>query len=371
MVEFCWPGVSIALMPSYDDWIRECFDQLRNGRCVRERVDIGELKMVIFSDHHRGDQTGADDFLRCRDVYHEALSHYHEEGYKLVLLGDVEELWETTPGVAVDLYADTLREEQKFAKTGRYWRLFGNHDDTWASEGAVKKYLADFIPDETGSYRVHEAVTVVVRDGDESLGEIFLTHGHQGTLDSDRFAAFSRWVVRWLWRPVQRILKIGSNTPSKDYGLRLKHELAMHAWASSKDGVVLIAGHTHHPVFCSQSHESQLTAEIAGLTVQLSSLEDGAEKAEMDTLIDRKQQELDRLLKESEGKMVARPDSVRPCYFNTGCCSFSDGDITGLEIAGGDLKLVRWSKGAGVAEVLRRAPLREVFQRIRSGEDGG
>jgi hypothetical protein len=33
---------------------------------------------------------------------------------------------------------------------------------------------------------------------------------------------------------------------------------------------------------------------------------------------------------------------VPPCYFNTGCCSFPDGDITGLEIADGEIRLVRW-----------------------------
>src|SRR5215211_2783982 len=32
-----------------------------------------------------------------------------------------------------------------------------------------------------------------------------------------------------------------------------------------------------------------------------------------------------------------------PCFFNTGCCSFGDGDITGLELADGEIRLVRWS----------------------------
>ena len=28
------------------------------------------------------------------------------------------------------------------------------------------------------------------------------------------------------------------------------------------------------------------------------------------------------------------------CYFNSGCCSFEDGDITGLEIDNGQIKLI-------------------------------
>jgi hypothetical protein len=33
----------------------------------------------------------------------------------------------------------------------------------------------------------------------------------------------------------------------------------------------------------------------------------------------------------------------QPSYFNTGCCSYSDGSITGIEISDGDLRLVRWT----------------------------
>jgi hypothetical protein len=29
-------------------------------------------------------------------------------------------------------------------------------------------------------------------------------------------------------------------------------------------------------------------------------------------------------------------------YFNTGCCCFSDGDITGIEIEGGKIRLIKW-----------------------------
>ena len=38
---------------------------------------------------------------------------------------------------------------------------------------------------------------------------------------------------------------------------------------------------------------------------------------------------------------------AKPCYFNTGCCSFSDGDVTGIEIADGRIKLVRWPDDSG------------------------
>ncbi|MBL7747421.1 MAG: metallophosphoesterase, partial [Chitinophagaceae bacterium] len=39
--------------------------------------------------------------------------------------------------------------------------------------------------------------------------------------------------------------------------------------------------------------------------------------------------------------------SMKPGYFNTGCCCFSDGDITGIEISGGCIRLVKWSTVEG------------------------
>jgi hypothetical protein len=67
-----------------------------------------------------------------------------------------------------------------------------------------------------------------------------------------------------------------------------------------------------------------------------------------------------------------------PCYFNTGCCSFPDGDITGLEIADGEIRLVRWpgnlreikAGDAGLESqkrILERENLDQVFAAV-SGE---
>ena len=29
-------------------------------------------------------------------------------------------------------------------------------------------------------------------------------------------------------------------------------------------------------------------------------------------------------------------------YFNSGCCCFDDGDITGIELEGGFIRLIKW-----------------------------
>ena len=40
----------------------------------------------------------------------------------------------------------------------------------------------------------------------------------------------------------------------------------------------------------------------------------------------------------------------RSFYFNTGCCSFDDGSITGIEIAKGKIKLIKWTDESTHAE---------------------
>jgi hypothetical protein len=36
-----------------------------------------------------------------------------------------------------------------------------------------------------------------------------------------------------------------------------------------------------------------------------------------------------------------------PTYFNSGCCCYSDGDITGIEIADEKIRLIRWNSKTG------------------------
>jgi hypothetical protein len=54
-----------------------------------------------------------------------------------------------------------------------------------------------------------------------------------------------------------------------------------------------------------------------------------------------------------------------PCYFNTGCCSFGDGDITGIELSDGRIKLIRWACDPDAeGEELADMKLTEVFRLV-------
>ena len=43
-------------------------------------------------------------------------------------------------------------------------------------------------------------------------------------------------------------------------------------------------------------------------------------------------------------------DKMKPTYFNSGCCCFDDGTITGIEISGGFIRLIKWSLVEGKPE---------------------
>ena len=49
--------------------------------------------------------------------------------------------------------------------------------------------------------------------------------------------------------------------------------------------------------------------------------------------------------------------TMKPTYFNSGCCCFTDGDITGIEIDRGCIRLVKW-------ELVDESPARTVLEEV-------
>jgi len=345
-----------------EQYRRDIADGLRGAfeRAVPLDWQLETTRVVIFSDLHRGQGDAADDFRQCRATYHRALGYYLEDGYSLVVLGDAEELWEGWPTKVIRTYQDSLKLESLFAKVSdRYLRVWGNHDDQWQFPGRVAAHLEPIY----GVLKVPESVLVQLRSGDEEVGRIFLVHGHQGTAASDRYGKYSRFLVRWVWRPVQRLFKIKLNTPATDFKLRGDHDRAMYEWAAAQQGLVLVAGHTHRPVFVSQAHAEVLEhryRELAKIPTESLTRQEREQKA-----LARAELEWARAQDGESGEGLARD---RPCYFNSGCCCFSDGDITGIEIADGEIRLVRWSTDHHdpSTRFLARQDFRSVFAKLQS-----
>ena len=60
--------------------------------------------------------------------------------------------------------------------------------------------------------------------------------------------------------------------------------------------------------------------------------------------------------------VVGNYGDVKPYYFNSGCCCYVDGDITGIEIADGMIRLIKWHKENELSEriVLEEMPLKDL-----------
>ncbi len=268
-------------------------------------VDYEKGKFIVFSDQHKGNKSWADDFNMSESNYVAALQYYNREGFHFINLGDSEELWKFKVPEILSANEKSLMQEAAFHPE-RYTKTFGNHDIIWKDKFAVafhlKKYF-DPVP------VVYEGVILKISGLPVPLN-ILLTHGHQGDLMSDNNAV-STWLVAHVWMPVQRFLRININSASKDFSLRNLHNKMMYEWSSKLKNLLLITGHTHQPVFASGRYYNHPSAKI----------ETSMEQHEL-----------------------------QPVYFNTGCCCFDDGDVTGIEIVDGSIRLVKWFDEENVAK---------------------
>lgn len=348
---------------SIDKGLNDTYESIKDNEVNR---DLAKDKIIIFSDQHRGVRDGADDFLRCEKAYNAALGYYLEAGYTLIILGDAEDLWECRPGPVVKAYKESLSLEAEFLEQNRYYRIYGNHDDYWGKKGAIDKYL---IPEITKQPTPIYRGLIFFDDGNPLGVKMLLVHGHQGTFDSDQLGPISKLFVRHVWRNIQRLLKIKSTTPAKDAGLKSKHDMAMYNWAlnrcNNNDKIILIAGHTHLPVFASRNYVGKIESELKNLHDALTKLqaESGADVDDIAKRVAEKRAELEFIKAKGESSGLAME---KPCYFNTGCCSYSDGDATGIEISSGEIKLVRWpdDQGNPKAKILKSTNLKDIFESI-------
>jgi len=159
-----------------------------------------------------------------------------------------------------------------------------------------------------------------------------MTHGHQGDLQSDG-NWFSKWFVSDIWGPFQAYLRINPNTPANNDQLKTVHNKMMYEWSSKQKNTVLITGHTHQPVFRSLTHIEMLYDKI-----ELAKEKNNAEAAN-----DLTKQIAHR---KSKGDKIPDFTGYLDTYFNSGCCCFDDGDITGIEISDGCIRLVKWQYAA-------------------------
>jgi predicted phosphodiesterase len=303
--------------------------------------ELNTHRFIIFSDQHKGRKNGADDFALAEPNYLAALDHYDKEHFHFISLGDCEELWENT-WLQVRMNNQlSFEAEKKFVGRNAFTKIFGNHDLDWQIDPLAPAYLKE-VYDVT--VPVLEGVMLQTSIGEKHL-KIFCTHGHQGDLQSDG-NWFSKFFVSKIWAPLQAYLRINPNTPAYDSQLKTTHNRMMYEWSSEQKDLVLITGHTHQPVFESLTHLERLHRER-----KRALYEANKEWAEaLDEQIEWSRVEDNHVWEDYM--------NMKPTYFNSGCCCFSDGDITGIEIDH-CIRLIRWKTVEGVSkrEVLEERSL--------------
>lgn len=254
-----------------------------------------QSRIVLFSDCHRGDGGASDDFARNEATYLHALSVYDQKRFTYIELGDGDELWENSNFSAVaHAHPKVFAQLHRFYADGRLYMLYGNHDIERESMDIVQRTLWRYIDAIAGEPEpaplfdgliVHEGLRLRYESPNQPARELFLTHGHQGDWLNDRLWREGRFLVRYLWRPLQRLGIKDPTRTSKSLKKQIKVTGKIADWAQANQQPIIV-GHTHQESFA------------------------------------------------AEGELA---------YFNTGCCIYPD-CITAIEIENGALSFVRWSE---------------------------
>lgn len=307
--------------------------------------DLYSGRFIIFSDQHKGGANSADDFMLCEANYLAALDYYHVNGFHFISLGDSEELWESNLTKIKKYHPKSFEKEKQFISGNAFVKIFGNHDLYWGNDPFAGIELKKIYEQEL---KVYEGVILETKVKDKKL-TIYCTHGHQGDTLSDG-NWFSKFFVARIWAPLQAFLRINPNTPAYDAQLKTKHNYIMYEWSSRHENLLLITGHTHQPAFESLTHLERLFRQLLSARNQNNS----AMISDLEKEIDKRKWQYTNV---SEDYL-----KMKPSYFNSGCCCYDDGDITGIEIVDASIRLIKWTKKSGETKrlILEETPLEEL-----------
>ena len=191
-------------------------------------------KYILISDCHRGTGTSNDNFLKNQNLYFAALQHYYKYGYVYIELGDGDELWENRcMKQIIETHENVFWLFSQFQARNRLFMLYGNHD--------MAKKKQTLLPD----IPFYEGI-ILENTASPDAKDIYLTHGHQADLFNSVLWRFTRFLVRYLWKPLERYGVLDPTSAAKNYTRKEKSERRLQHWAKQENHI-LITGHTHRP----------------------------------------------------------------------------------------------------------------------------
>lgn len=210
-------------------------------------------KIIIMSDCHRGVGNWGDNFAHNQNIYFAALSSYYEDGYTYIELGDGDELWENRDyDTIIDTHSHVFWLLSKFHQENRLYMLYGNHDIVKRNTSFIEKTCSTHNnPCDKNHITLFEDIRFyegLILHNEKNNTNIFLTHGHQGDTLNDTYWKLARFLVRYLWRPLELIGFKDPTSAYKNSSKRNKVERNLINWVK-KYNQMMIVGHTHRPSF--------------------------------------------------------------------------------------------------------------------------
>jgi UDP-2,3-diacylglucosamine pyrophosphatase LpxH len=264
-------------------------------------------KLILMSDMHRGNGTNSDDFAHNSLIYKCALNYYLENGFTYIELGDAEEMWENRTFDQIyithtSIYEQLAQFHDPDPQKTRYIKIWGNHDLKWRDNPAP---LEGLFPG------------IIIYEAAHLDNHILMWHGHQADPSCLGFrASVAKFFVGGFWPGMQRLGFRDPTRAANNPGRANQTDERLYRKATRKEnGIdIIIAGHTHRPVY-------------QNLTL--------TEKKLLDSKIGTP---------DIEQKI---PD---PSYYNTGSCVHPR-CITGIEITFSqeqkpEFTLIKWAQSA-------------------------
>lgn len=268
-------------------WQGFIYRQLNQAYSTAKTIPFNNQDRLIFlSDSHRGDGGGSDVFKPNKSLFLHALKAYFDQGFTYVEVGDGDELWKYPNFKRIrQAHQDVFDLLHRFNRERRLHIITGNHDVRRPEE----------METERDGLLSREALLF---EHSESHQKLFVVHGHQVDISSSRMHHISQWSVELFLPMLHRlgvISKVAKEKPEScmpnDFFSWFKSlkpntcqvEQRLMQWAS-QNRQITICGHTHVQQF---------------------------------------------------------PRNRAVPYINTGSCLY-DRYITGLELIGGRLQMIKW-----------------------------
>jgi predicted phosphodiesterase len=130
--------------------------------------------------------------------------------------------------------------------------LYGNHDvvkrDPKYAQTKCNSFYCDSTDSKVPLFPGIEIMEGLILKYRHTNNQILLTHGHQGDFLNDTLWKISRFLVRYLWRPLELVGIKDPTSTSKNNKKKNTVEKNLMDFARERNQM-LICGHTHRPVF--------------------------------------------------------------------------------------------------------------------------